>query len=165
MALPAKIVAEAVPGGSSTSSMPSTAMLPASITRRQVAEKSLHVLRAKPAVPHWPSYFSYLVHHRSETTARILVIALRSFSRTRASSSPRSRPADATECVDPGVAAGPCRSGHELIHEGGPRAGCTSPCEAGQPPEDGAMTRLACRKPRSDWGRAAKNAARSVKPC
>lgn len=53
------------------------AMLPASITRRQVAEKSLQVLRARPAVPHVPYYFSYLVHQRSETTARILDIALR----------------------------------------------------------------------------------------
>jgi DNA-binding transcriptional LysR family regulator len=53
------------------------AMLPASITRRQVAEKSLQVLRAKPAVPNVPYYFSYLSRHRSETTARILDIALR----------------------------------------------------------------------------------------
>lgn len=53
------------------------AMLPASITRRQVAEKTLQVLRAKPAVPNVPYYFSYLAHHRSETTARILDIVLR----------------------------------------------------------------------------------------
>lgn len=53
------------------------AMLPASITRRQVAEKSLQILRAKPAVPNVPYYFSYLAHHRSDTTARILDIVLR----------------------------------------------------------------------------------------
>ena len=53
------------------------AMLPASITRRQVAEKTLQVLRAKPAVPNVPYYFSYLAHHCSETTARILDIVLR----------------------------------------------------------------------------------------
>ncbi|CAN7713529.1 LysR family transcriptional regulator [Variovorax paradoxus] len=53
------------------------AMLPASITRRQVAEKSLQVLQAKPAVPNVPYYFSYLAHHRSDTTARILDIVLR----------------------------------------------------------------------------------------
>lgn len=35
------------------------------------------MLRAKPAVPHVPCSFSYLARHRSETTARILEIALR----------------------------------------------------------------------------------------
>lgn len=53
------------------------AMLPASITRRQVAEKSLQILHARPVVPNVPYYFSYLAHHRSDTTARILDIVLR----------------------------------------------------------------------------------------
>lgn len=58
------------------------AMLPASITRQQVAEKALQVLRAKPAVPNVPYYFSYLSHHRSDTTARILDIVLRNLQDT-----------------------------------------------------------------------------------
>jgi len=37
----------------------------------------LQVLRAKPAVPNVPYYFSYLARHRSDTTARILDIVLR----------------------------------------------------------------------------------------
>ncbi|MGJ7544768.1 LysR family transcriptional regulator [Variovorax sp. LT1R16] len=58
------------------------AMLPASITRQQVAEKSLQVLHAKPVVPNVPYYFSYLAHHRSDTTARILDIVLRNLQDT-----------------------------------------------------------------------------------
>lgn len=53
------------------------AMLPASIVRQQVADKTLQVLRATPVVPHVPYYFSYLAHHRSETTTRIFEIAQR----------------------------------------------------------------------------------------
>lgn len=53
------------------------AMLPASIARPYVAAKRLQVLPARPEVPLVPYYFSYLAHHRNETTARILGIAQR----------------------------------------------------------------------------------------
>lgn len=53
------------------------AVLPSSVTRQLVADKVLQVLRAKPAMPHVPYYFSHLAHHRSETMARILDIAQR----------------------------------------------------------------------------------------
>lgn len=53
------------------------AILPASITRPHVAAKAMKVLPARPEVPLVPYYFSYLAHHRSETTARIQDIALR----------------------------------------------------------------------------------------
>ncbi|HSV80587.1 MAG TPA: LysR family transcriptional regulator [Ramlibacter sp.] len=53
------------------------AMLPASITRPHVAANAMKVLPAKPEVPLVPYYFSYLAHHRSDTTARILDISLR----------------------------------------------------------------------------------------
>ncbi|MBS0339322.1 MAG: LysR family transcriptional regulator [Proteobacteria bacterium] len=53
------------------------AMLPASIARPYVAANAVKVLHAKPHVPLVPYYFSYLSHHRSDTTARILEIATR----------------------------------------------------------------------------------------
>jgi DNA-binding transcriptional LysR family regulator len=53
------------------------AVLPASIARPWVAANAIKVLRANPEVPLVPYYFSYLAHHRSETTARILDIAKR----------------------------------------------------------------------------------------
>ena len=45
--------------------------------RPWVAANAIKVLRANPEVPLVPYYFSYLAHHRSETTARILDIAKR----------------------------------------------------------------------------------------
>jgi len=53
------------------------AMLPASITRSHVEAQTLQVLHARPEVPDVPYYFSYLVHHRSDTTNRFLQIAER----------------------------------------------------------------------------------------
>lgn len=53
------------------------AVLPASIARPYVAANAIKVLRANPEVPLVPYYFSYLAHHRSDTTARILDISKR----------------------------------------------------------------------------------------
>lgn len=53
------------------------AVLPASIARPYVIANALKVLRPKPELPLVPYYFSYLSHHRSDTTARILDIAQR----------------------------------------------------------------------------------------
>ncbi|MBS0454156.1 MAG: LysR family transcriptional regulator [Proteobacteria bacterium] len=53
------------------------AMLPASIARPYVAANAVKVLHAKPNVPLVPYYFSYLSHHRSDTTSRILEISTR----------------------------------------------------------------------------------------
>ncbi|MBT2324314.1 LysR family transcriptional regulator [Variovorax paradoxus] len=53
------------------------AVLPASFARPYVAANAIKVLRANPEVPPVSYYFSYLAHHRSDTTARILDISKR----------------------------------------------------------------------------------------